>query len=184
MWEEQGLSPRTGHATAVEDVASVDVARRAAVGMCRCGRGHGIAVEGVASVAAASGRGRTDRCRRGCRCVQGRPGGKGVGAGPAAADEATGWPRRTSPLRMWLRGGGRGSGGPPPWTRPQDDHGCACVDMAARDCRMGYRRGRERGSGRNNFEGCRCRRGRVGPEGKSGADAADEVTEWQRMSPP
>ena len=151
---------RIGGATAAdadrpEGVASMDVATRAAVGDVAAAevpggkdkRDEAIGsprttlppwtrqVEAAAQTVVEAG---------GCRCVRVR--GEGVGErGP----EATGWLRRSSPLRMGLRGRGcvgrvRVIEGPPLWTRSQDDRGRACVDMAARDGRMGCcrRRGR------------------------------------------
>ena len=125
-------------------------------GSRRYGRGHRTAAEDAAFVDATGGRGRTDS---GHVAVY-EAGREGGGARPAAADKATGWLRRTPPLRRWLRGGGT-NGGPTPWTRPQDDLGRDCVDMAARDGRMGCRRGRGRVDGRG---GCRRGRGRAREE--------------------
>ena len=60
-------------------------------------------------------------------------------------------------------GGRRADGGPPLWMRPQDDRGHACVDMVARDGRMGCRRG----CGRSDDSWvCCCGGSRWGGEGE------------------
>ena len=73
---------------------------------------------------------------------------------------------------MWLRRGGRGGGGPPPWARPHDDRGGACVDMAARDGHMGCHRG------------VAARMAVGGMEGELRAAAANEATRRPRWTAP
>ena len=115
-------------------------------GSRRCGRGHGMAAEDAASVNATGGRVSTDSGREGMSLCTRRSEGE--------ADEATRSAKNVSSadVAAW---GGEGEVGPPLWTRPQEDRGCACVDVAARDGRIRCR------CGRGRAEDCGgCRRGR------------------------
>ena len=142
--------PQTGHGMAAEDVASVDVAARAAVGDVVADEAPEEEEEREVSL-------RTrPRDSRGGRTLRGRnrwtrPQRQWLGwRGDVAVYEAGGEQQERGSLlqtrpqdgcgghRLYgcnCVGRGRGNGGPPPWTRLQDDRCRDCVGMS--DSRMG-----------------------------------------------